>query len=135
MNPWNVDEALTAGDKTRLAAPRENTKPVFRIQPTTGYWDGATWIKTQPQRQADLYVFAWHPATDADVADHRRPDQWKFFVVAERELSQTPLTKTIALGRLSREHGGAECSYDALATRVIDALASIPERGLKVARS
>ena len=134
LNLWNIEEALAAGDVERVAAPRKDTKPVFSIKPTTGYWNGATWIKTQLQRQADLYVFAWHPKTDSDIADHRRPDQWKFFVVAEQDLPQEPLTKSIARTRLSNEYGGTECGYDVLATRMVDVLAAIPERRLKAPR-
>lgn len=127
LHPWNVDDAPQAGAVEHLATPGKATKPVFSIKPTTGWWDGAAWVETQLQRQADLYVFAWHPETDADIADHRRPDQWRFFVVAERDLPQKPLTKSIALTRLSAEFGAAECCYGALATRVAEKLASITE--------
>jgi hypothetical protein len=47
----------------------------------------------EPGRNADLFFFAWHPLT-ADTADHRDPDQWEVYVVAERRL---PARKSISL--------------------------------------
>jgi hypothetical protein len=44
-------------------------------------------------RNADLFIFAWHPRTD-EAADHRDPRQWLFHVVAEPLL---PLGKSISL--------------------------------------
>lgn len=73
------------------------------------------WTKTQRQRHADLYVFAWHPVIDADVADHLHADQWEFFVVAETCL---PEQNSIGLGpliQLVEHHDLAEhCGYDEL---------------------
>ncbi len=48
---------------------------------------------TEPGRNADIFIFAWHPLTD-DTADHRDPDQWLFHVVAECRL---PPRKSISL--------------------------------------
>ena len=73
------------------------------------------------QREVDLYVFAWHPVQDADIADHRRPDQWEFFVVAEGNLPQKK--QTIGLEALTRLCD--VCDYDALAARVVKVLESI----------
>ena len=73
------------------------------------------------QREVDLYVFAWHPVQDADIADHRRPDQWEFFVVAEENLPQKK--QTIGLEALTRLCD--VCNYDALAARVVKVLESI----------
>ena len=82
-----------------------NTSPQFSIK----------------QREVDLYVFAWHPVQDADIADHRRPDQWEFFVVAEENLPQKK--QTIGLEALTRLCD--VCNYDALAARVVKVLESI----------
>ena len=99
----------------------------FDIEPRTGYYseDGA-WTKTpQPQRHADLYVFAWHPEKDADIADHRRPDQWKFFVVAETCLPEKDGIGLKALNELVERCNLAEhSSYDALAAKVANVLKS-----------
>ncbi len=110
----------------------------FNIEPHSGYFarDGA-WIPTSLQRHADLYVFAWHPEEDPDIADHRRPDQWTFFVVAEQRLPQeTPLAKAIGVKALTRlttdscdDDGLAEvCDFDALATTVVRAVQVLESR-------
>ena len=39
-------------------------------------------------RQTHIYVFAWHPETDPDVADHRDAGQWRFCVMPEDELPE-----------------------------------------------
>ena len=39
-------------------------------------------------RQTHVYVFAWHPETDPDVADHRDASQWRFCVMPEDELPE-----------------------------------------------
>ena len=45
-----------------------------------------------------LYVFAHHGICD-DHADHRDPQQWRFYVVAARDL---PNVKQLGLGRISQ---------------------------------
>jgi hypothetical protein len=44
-------------------------------------------------RQANFYIFAWHPLVDA-AADHRDPDQWEFYVIASDRL---PEQKSLSL--------------------------------------
>lgn len=39
-------------------------------------------------RQTHIYVFAWHPESDPDVADHRDASQWRFCVMPEDELPE-----------------------------------------------
>lgn len=73
------------------------TRPAFDIRARTGRYEGTGWID-QPGRNADVYVLAWHPVSD-ETADHRDPEQWVFFVVAEGDL---PPAKTIGLGPLRR---------------------------------
>ena len=54
-------------------------------------------------RQTHIYVFAWHPETDPDVADHRDTGQWRFCVMPEDELPEPALeqkTQRISLARL-----------------------------------
>lgn len=70
-------------------------RPTFSIATKTGRYEGPTWIP-EPGRNAEIFIFAWHPVTDA-TADHRDPAQWLFFVVAERVL---PTQKTISLSAL-----------------------------------
>ena len=94
-----------------------------------------TLVKTPLQRHADLYVFAWHPEENLKIANHRRPDQWKFFVVAESELPTLPdpPPKNISIGlKELKECAAAERgSYEALPDMVTKALESIPEDSLK----
>lgn len=67
--------------------------PRFSIAEKTGRWEeGDRWV-AEPGRNADLFVFAWHPLT-AEAADHRDPHQWEFYVVAERRL---PARKSVSL--------------------------------------
>ena len=39
-------------------------------------------------RQTHIYVFAWHPESDPDVADHRDASQWRFCVMPDDELPE-----------------------------------------------
>ena len=72
------------------------TRGQFSIAHKTGrYEDDGSWIE-QRSRNADLFVFAWHPRTDP-ATDHREPDQWRFFVVPETAL---PPTQSLSLAKL-----------------------------------
>ena len=54
-------------------------------------------------RQTHIYVFAWHPESDPDVADHRDANQWRFCVMPEDELPEPVFerkTQRISLKRL-----------------------------------
>ena len=106
-------------------APGRASSPKFSIEPKTGYWTTDNeWIE-RPGRYADVYVFAWHPEADKSIADHRKAEQWKFYVVPENKL---PIDqKTISLNpikALSQEH-----SYLQLAAAIDEALETLP--GLK----
>jgi hypothetical protein len=73
-------------------------KPRFSIAEKTGRWeDGDKWI-AEPSRNAEIFLFAWHPLTDAS-ADHRDPRQWQFYVAAETAL---PRQNSISLAGISR---------------------------------
>lgn len=55
-------------------------------------------------RQTDIYVFAWHPEIDPDIADHRDVGQWRFCVMPEEELPNAAVeqkTQRITLNRLN----------------------------------
>ncbi|MBK8545700.1 MAG: hypothetical protein IPL62_20575 [Caulobacteraceae bacterium] len=70
------------------------SKASFDIAPRTGeYVDGAAWVDGVG-RNADIYVFAYHPVADP-TADHREPTQWQFYVVLENTY---PHKDTGALG-------------------------------------
>ncbi len=71
-------------------------RPAFDIAPRTGYWiEGSSWVQSEG-RNADIYVFAYHPQSGED-SDHRNPIQWEFYGIAAKDL---PPQRTISLGRL-----------------------------------
>ena len=74
--------------------------PRYDIAPRSGYWteDGSRWLDA-PGRPADLFVFAWHDERRYEYADQRDAGQWRFFVVAERNLPRRQ--KSIGLRRLN----------------------------------
>ena len=100
------------------------SSPSFRIAPTKWYWDNATGVsvETEPQRWADLYIFAYHPEDNEGVADHRRPDQWEFYLVPEGEL--LPSKKNINLNPV--RDIGRRCRFGTIARDVTRAIAELP---------
>ena len=103
----------------------------FDIKPHEGYWDRETvrTVETEEMRHADVYVFAWHGRCDSATADHRRSDQWEFYVVASDDLPERQ--KSISLNPL-RQLAAEPCSFDQLAERVQAELSGIEQ--LKVDR-
>ena len=96
------------------------------------YLEDGTYEKTRrPQRHADIYVFAWHPVEDLNEADHRRPDQWEFFVVPETCLPRPKddsKTDSITPGQLVKCDRAVHCAYKKLAdnvTKVRESLGSL----------
>ena len=82
---------------------------------------GLEWTELDPPRRvADLYVFAWHPIADENAADHRRADQWEFYVVREDAL---PNQKTITLNPIKER--AQPVGYDGLADAVEKARAGL----------
>jgi hypothetical protein len=77
------------------------SRSVFDIAPRKGYYhDAVKWI-SDPQRFADIYLFAHHPETVRDHADHRDPEQWNFYVIGAEELPPAP-ARTISLARIGK---------------------------------
>lgn len=106
--------------------------PSFDIATRTGYWTDsnydAVWVEFADPSEADfirpgdIYIFAWHPEGNPDIADHRRAEQWHFFVVPEHLLTgQYGPQKTIGLNPLKKL--APAVTYDRLAATV-DALVS-----------
>lgn len=73
----------------------------FDIKPRAGRWEGTDFIK-ELGRSADIYVFAFHPIAD-ESADHRCPQQWRFFAVATDDL---PGTQRISLKQVEERAQG-----------------------------
>lgn len=73
------------------------SSPTFSIAKKSGRYEGANWI-AEPSRNADIFVFGWHPLVD-ETADQRIVEQWQFFVLPEAKL---PPQKSIRLSVLER---------------------------------
>ena len=106
LQTWNADS-------------KRISRASFDIAPRTGeYVDGAAWVEGVG-RNADIYVFAYHPVADS-TADHREPTQWQFYVVLEKAL---PAQKTLALSGVAALVDPV--SYSGLSKRVAQALTSL----------
>jgi hypothetical protein len=106
LQTWNADS-------------RRISKASFDIAARTGeYVDGAAWVDGVG-RNADIYVFAYHPVADS-TADHREPGQWQFYVVLEKAL---PAQKTLALSGVAAL--ADPVSHSGLCERVAQALTAL----------
>jgi len=104
----------SAARQTWHKADGRPPRPCFSIKEKTGRWEeGDRWVEER-SRNAEIFIFAWHPVAD-DAADHRDPKQWQFFVVAERDL---PAQKAISLTRVRTLT--EPVSFDALAAKVAE---------------
>ena len=130
--PWDLEHQDRARIEVKQSAARQTwhkrsdppSQGRFGIKkPSEGYeLEDGTRIETPRHRHADLYVFAWHPEKDLRIADHRRPDQWEFFVVAESRLPPFPdpppkNPTTIGLNGLNAV-GPEHATYEALPAMV-----------------
>ena len=80
--------------------------PTFSIAQKTGRYEGAIRI-AGVSRNADIFVFGWHPLTD-ETADHRDVGQWQFFVVPEAQLPAQNSIRLTVLKRLVEPCSWAE---------------------------
>jgi hypothetical protein len=97
------------------------SKCAWDIAPRTGYYIGAEWVSA-PGRNADLYVLAHHPVVN-DRADHRDPQQWRFFVLRTIDLPHVKQISLAAVRRLS-----SPVSFDDLPNSVEAVRLSVPPR-------
>ncbi len=131
-NGWDLQneagvrlEVKQSAARQTWTAPGKSATPSFSsVAPKTGYsTTGADWIEL-PGRYADIYIFAYHSETDSSIADHRRSDQWRFYVVPESKLPERQ--KTIGLNhvkRLSEEFTYEQLPYAIYkATRALSSL-------------
>ena len=102
-------------------SPRLASAPRFGVAPTKRWDSEKRKYVGESQRRADLYIFAYHSEGDRDVADHRRPDQWEFYLVPEREL---PAQKGIGLKPVRSL--GSLYRFTTLATDVTRVIAELP---------
>ena len=59
--------------------------PSFSIEEKAGYWTGGEYTLS-PGRHAQIYIFAWHPIADREIADHRKIEQWTFHLIEAKAL-------------------------------------------------
>jgi len=109
-------------DGTRLevkqAAARQTwftgkpSRTVWDIAPRTGFWvDGIKWVP-HIGRNAEIFVFAFHPGLD-ETTDHRDAAQWLFHIVAANNLPEAKSLSRPALARLAEP-----VAWEALASEV-----------------
>ena len=91
-------------------------------------------------RQTHIYIFAWHPESDPDIADHHDVNQWRFCVLPEDELPEAALeqkTQRISLPRiksLAADVGLKPVAYNELGATITRIAAVILEADLEDAR-
>jgi hypothetical protein len=90
---WDFERADGSRIEVKQSAARQTwstgsapSKCRFDIRARQGRWEGPDWI-AEPGRNAGLYIFAHQPVS-TDLADHRDPQQWVFYVVAAAELPE-----------------------------------------------
>lgn len=122
--PWDLEHDDGTKTKMKQSAARqtwhnceifEGTPPQFDIAPRTGYWDRDGEWKDEPERPAEIYIFAWHPETRTDVADHRKPEQWVFYVIRSTDLPETQ--RRISLSSV-KEKRAQRADSDSLAAAI-----------------
>ena len=91
MYRWNSDGIFgTSGGEDRstaLSTDRSDGAFPLLVWISTCGTSPLKWLDHR-SRFADLYVFAWHPVTDAALVDHRTTEQWDFFVLRTTVLPQ-----------------------------------------------
>jgi hypothetical protein len=87
----------TARPQTWGLSPTTNR---YAVKPIKGFYKGLAWnALTEPQRLAEIYVFAHHPKVD-ETADHWNVRQWQFHGLAETTLP--PGRQSISIQDVSR---------------------------------
>jgi hypothetical protein len=129
-----IEVKQSAALQTWTTVTAGTSPPTFDIAPRTGYYkeDGADWFQPPtPARFSDIYVMAWHGERNPRVADHRRPDQWQFFVVPEHRLRRGQ--KSISLSPLARLN--PPVAFDELAAALADTLRTLPNLKADIERA
>ncbi len=121
-DPWDLENGGGIHLQVKQSAARQSrTNPKDPGKPHAMSFDIHPGEKG---RQTHIYVFAWHPESDPDVADHRDTGQWRFCVMPEDELPEPEMgqkTQRISLNRLKEladSVGAKTVPYNRLATTV-----------------
>ena len=106
---WDLESQSGVRLEVKQAAARQSWDPPetpqrhprFDIAPRNGYWtaDGSQW-KDLRARHADIYVFAWHGESRAELCDQTNAEQWLFYVLPENTLPGNQ--KSIGLAALDK---------------------------------
>ena len=94
---------------------RPNTR--YSIEASSGSWrEGDQWIEDY-SRKAGIYVFAYHPIMEIEVADHTDEAQWEYYVVASRDLPDGQ--KTIGISGIrdlatAQKYWGIDAEVDSI---------------------
>jgi predicted DNA-binding protein len=100
-DPWDLENGEGIHLQVKQSAARQSwTNPKGPGKPHAMSFDIHPGEKG---RQTHIYVFAWHPESDPDIADHRDTGQWRFYVMPEDGLPEPEIgqkTQRISLNRL-----------------------------------
>ena len=128
--PWDLERDDGVRLEVKQSAAQQSWKThdpqanrSFDIAQRNGYWDQESRWHDGRARYADIYLFAWHPELDRNIADHRCASQWRFFVIPEHQL---PAQKSISLNSLKKNPATLETSYKELAATVDTAATGLP---------
>ena len=106
------------------AGPGTVSRCRWDIAKRTGRYNQLGWVPAY-ERSADLYVLAFH-SVEGELADHRDPAQWHFFVIPARAL---PEARSIGLESVRKITGAS--SYEGLAAEVARTSADVRSIGLR----
>jgi len=97
------------------------TSPIFDIKARSGYYveEGSRWVQEEG-RPSHIYLFAWHPIHDVEIADHRDRRQWLFYLIPENRLPRGQKTIGLsAIERLLKEYGSPKpASFEEVAPAI-----------------
>ena len=131
--PWDLENAYGSRIEIKHSAalqpwsdnpgaPRPSPPRFDIAHRERGYTKGGgLWPVYKPGRPSDIYLFAWHPETNSNIADHRCSEQWRFYVVPKDMLPEGQ--KTIGMNPVRRL--SEEFTYDQLADAVNAALRAL----------
>ena len=95
LAPWHLDHPSGARMEIGQSArrhPRDAGRavltgsPRFRLAAPDSYWTEDGELDPSPGRIAEIHVLAWHEEGREALADHRAPEQWKFYVLPSKRL-------------------------------------------------
>lgn len=100
-------------------ASKQPSRPSFDIAPRTGQWvNGTTWVPARG-RNTDIYLFAHHPIEDREIADHRDPYQWMYYLLLasslkDAEQKKIGLPSVQLLGATALKYGELRAAAESL---------------------